>query len=407
MAELQHDRTPDQTATQSFALDGGGFLAAGAVVSIRLWTNRENDQSSELSSKRLNPAVCLAIDMLLASGGSVVQTHGRTLIVTFSGVPTAILAARRLQWAFQGLTEAEDFAGTAVAALVHGSQDLPDKPSNSSFSAPLEQATPGQILLGERASKLVDDLPGLATEAIAGSALRELLWRRPESGSSSAADEQTLFRNIKEQGRKDAGPSGGQVPDLSGNSPDAADAAAAEYPQPDDSVRKGVVGGFWAGWGKSHRLILGGSVAALVCAVGITAIALHRHPPVPLPTLTATAKPDNPTGPSSTDTPSSSPAPAEKPVQKVTSKAKPTEPDSKTHPRTPTVENAKEPTPAPDCDIGAGGIQRTLNLAESSLHAGKLDDAERGFKSILRCDRTNVRAEEGLRNVIDRRRTAR
>src|ERR1035438_8449357 len=113
MAELQHDRTPDQNATQSFAFDGSGFLAAGAVVSVRLWTNREIDKSSELSSKSLNPAVCLAIDMLVASGGSVVQTHGRILIVTFSDIPIAILAARRLQWAFQGLTEAEEFAGTA------------------------------------------------------------------------------------------------------------------------------------------------------------------------------------------------------------------------------------------------------------------------------------------------------
>src|ERR1700691_2007944 len=203
MAEFQHDRAPDQTATQTLAIGASRIRAASALVSVRLWRNCEDDSPGDLFSGNLDPAVCLAIDMLVASRGDVVQTHGKTLVVAFSDVSTAILAARRLQWAFQGLSEADRFAGTAVAILIQSCQDLPDQPTDDSFCVPLEQAAPGQILLAQKASQFLDDLPGLATETIPDSALRELVWRLPDGESSMAADEQTLFRNIKGQGHGD------------------------------------------------------------------------------------------------------------------------------------------------------------------------------------------------------------
>jgi len=73
MAELQHDRTLGQTATQSFASDGGDLLAAAAVVSIRLWLDRPDQPPGDIFRDPLNPAVCLATDTLVASGGTLIQ----------------------------------------------------------------------------------------------------------------------------------------------------------------------------------------------------------------------------------------------------------------------------------------------------------------------------------------------
>jgi hypothetical protein len=407
MAEFQHDRAPDQTATQTLAIGASRIHAASALVSVRLWRNREEDAPGELFSSNLDPAVCLAIDMLVASRGDMVQTHGKTLLVAFSDVSIAILAARRLQWAFQGLSEADRFAGTAVAILVQSRQDLPDQPTDDSFCVPLEQAAPGQILLAQKASRFLDDLPGLATETTHDPALRELVWRRPDGESSIAADEQTLFRNIKGQAYADPVLSSEQMPDAWDDSPAAVDSISSDLGQPGDPLRQSTAGGLWAGLGNKRWIIWSGSAAALICAVTLTMIALNRQPPVP-PRPQSPAPAQTASGSSIAAPQESATAPQKAPVESVTPSEKPAAPKP-LRPQTakPHDEGEKENQTSLRCDASAADAKRMLARAEKSLHNGKYDDAKRGFQLILGCDGTSAEAREGLQQVKARQEAAR
>ena len=403
MAELRHERAPDQTATQTPASDGSEARAAGAVVFIRLWTNREGVQLGD--SKGVDPAFCLAVDLITASGGAV-QHQGKPLVATFPDAPTAILASRRMQWAFQGLSEAEGFAGTAIAALVYSSDDLSGKPASDADALPLERATPGKILLGEKTGLLLRDVPGLATEAAADSVLSEFIWRSPEGGSGNA-DELTLFRNIKEQRRRTAEyPTEEPVP-IVGDSAEAAFAVSAEPAELENPFPDTPQGSFFARLSNFHRLMLGGGVAVLIgiCAISVAELAVHRNlapssstpPAVSVPTVPQSAAPQV-----------SPAAPVQTPAQIVTPVVKPTEAESpRERARKQRESAAKEIPAAGGCDVGASGAQRTLQRAQNSLHAGKYDEAERDFRSILGCEGASAQARGGLEEVRVRREAAR
>ena len=413
MAELQHDRAPDQTATDTFAFDKIGLPASGAVVFIRLWTDREGGQPGDVAAKGLDPAVCLAVDLIAASGGAV-QNQGKPLVATFPDAPTAILVARRMQWAFQGLSEAEGFAGCAIAALVCSSADLSGKPADHAGLLFLEQGTPGRILLGENVSELVRDIPGLVTKSVSDSVLSELLWGNPESGSRNAAGELTLFRNIKEQGRRSPQPSAEEPLPIPVQASEGAEAVSAESAHLDNLLGDTSAGSFFARLSNSHRLILGGGIASLVCifAVIMIVFAFHRNAAAPSPNQSSVTAPAVPQA-APTQAPTAAPQAATAAVPQVPAKvatpaASPTEAESTRDRAKRQRETASKQIPAAGgCDIGASGAQRTLQRANNSLHAGKYDEAERDFRSILSCEGTSAQAREGMEQVRERRDAAR
>jgi len=118
-------------------------------------------------------------------------------VAFFAGIQPAVLTARRLQWALQGLSEADRFAATAAAVLVHSTPDLPALENDSSVSLPLEKAAPGQILLTAKAAELLRDIPALPLQAASDAAPCELLWRVGEEASSRSSDEAALSRLIQ------------------------------------------------------------------------------------------------------------------------------------------------------------------------------------------------------------------
>jgi hypothetical protein len=392
MAELEHDRTPDKTATQSLAFDGDRPLSGSAVVSIRISIGCGSDQTAGLMSDKLNPASCLAADLLTVSGGTLVFNQDKTLVVTFTTVPTAVIAARRLQWAFQGLSEAPPFAGVAAAIVVHSSEDLPASSMAGSISSCLERAVPGQILLGDSASRSMEDLPGLDLEAGAEPGLHALLWRRAESDSSPVAEEQALFAEFRRHGQANAL-----------NAQASADAGADEstapgdliHPRPDREVSPARMNPKW--------LILGGSAVALLGVAGVVAMVMHRHAPQ-TPPVPPQQKVDAPLMPATqAPTPSMSATNAPQAIPEPTHPT-PSEPDpSKKRAKKQADEASSDSQPSASCDLGSAGIQRTLVRAENSLHGGRLDDARRDFQSVLACERNNARALEGLRRVKERR----
>ena len=412
MAELRHDRAADETATESSAFAGSERSAAGAQVFIRLWIVEEGGQPRE-PSRGLEPAVCLAVDLIAASGG-VVQRPGKSLVAAFPDAPTAILASRRMQWAFQGFSEAEGFAGTGIAALVYSDDDLGGKPATDADALPLERAAPGTILLGEKASQLLRDLPGLAVGPAADSVLSEFIWRSPESGPGNA-DELTLFRNIKEQRRRTAERALNEPLAVPGDSPVAALAVAAAAAEPEDPFPDVPAGGFFARLSNTHRLMLGGGAVVLACVVGFAAMALGRHPAAPVPAastppVVAVPAVSQPAAPqvqpaAAQVTPA---APVKTPAKLETPAAKPAVAESPRDGAKKQHENVAKETPvAGGCDVGAAGAKRTLDRANNSLHAGKFDEAEWGFKSILGCEGASAQARVGLEEVRAKREAAR
>lgn len=400
MTELQHDRAPDPKATQSLALNGGKILADKAVLSIRIWTGQKSDHAIDSSSKSLNAAVCATVDLAVASGGQVVLTHGNTLVVAFPGLPAAILAARRLQWVFQGLSEADQFAGAAAAVLVHSSADLPDEPSGDAFSHALEQAGPGQVLLGEKACQILDDLPGLTIGQAGESGFRELIWRSPENELNSVADEQTLFRNIKRQGSGSADSFKEFATNAFVVAQETSNMELAEAIAPEGEFENRPSGQFWPPRGKAFWLILGGSTAILICGVGLVAIAMHLG-------ARAASAPQSPSLQVGAP-PSSSPATPGGVLGvagglQVKSEPQAGRPQGSNaangRPKKQPDDSQKEEPRSFACDLGEAGIQRTLVRAENSLHAGQFGNAQRDFQSVLACDRTNAKALEGLRAV--------
>jgi len=391
MAELQHDRTLGQTATQSFASDGGDLLAAAAVVSIRLWLDRPDQPPGDIFRDPLNPAVCLATDTLVASGGTLIQGRDNALIVTFSDVFTGILAARRLQWAFEGLSEASRFASAAAAVVVHSSQDLAPGPTDADIAGPLENALPGQILLSEGACRVLDDLHVMSCESTNHPAFRALSWRRSDAESGSAADEQTLFRNIKEQGHSDVPSSAKHLMDALRISAAIEEAGLPENRKPGGFPFKNILADGAGLIRRSPRLAWTAAGLVALCAAGVIAIALHRAPvSVPAPAQPAHSDTSSAPAEKSPVAPALPAVPAESVVQAKS-------PAVKAVGTAPAKSPLKRPPPPKeatgDCEID---VPRTLGLAEKSMNAARFDEARQDYLQVLRCQADNPRANYGL-----------
>jgi hypothetical protein len=140
------------------------------------------------------------MDLIAVEHGVASAPRGSFLVAVFPGIQTAVLTARRLQWALLGLSEADRFAGTAATVLVHSTPDLPALENDGSVLLPLEKAAPGRILLTPKAAELLRDLPGLPLQAASDAGLCELLWRASEKASSRSSDEEALSRFIQLNG---------------------------------------------------------------------------------------------------------------------------------------------------------------------------------------------------------------
>jgi hypothetical protein len=161
--------------------------------------------------------------------------------------------------------------------------------------------------------------------------------------------------------------------------------------------------------------MLGGGAAVLACVIGFGAIVLSRHPSAPIPasstapavTIPAVQQPPAAQGQSAV--PQASPAASvQTPTKVETPAAKPADAESPRERVKKQRETAAREVPAAGgCDIGAAGAKRTLDRANNSLHAGKYDEAEWGYKSILGCEGASAQARVGLEEVRVKREAAR
>jgi hypothetical protein len=365
------------------------------------------------------------------------------------------LTARRLQWALQGLSEADRFAATAAAVLVHSAPDLPALENDSSVLLPLENAAPGQVLLTAKAAELLRDLPGLPLQAASDAGLCELLWRAGEEASSRSSDEEALSRLIQPSALGAEAPASPQEPSVSPAEPQPAaaeggliaapDAAEAHAAEPDTVTLAHVDLEAFASppRGRSRWLRVSAAAAALLFIVGAVLAVAYKHTWEPKPAavaaLPASSAPASPAASAAAPAPgplagvpqpgpdSNAGQPAIAPIvvppaqslpanpappASAAAATKPTKPGKpapksrkgqapapgKAASRNATASPAKQPKAAPagNCDLDANLVPKMLDQAERNRQQGKYPAALRQFRAVLACDRNNARARSGL-----------
>jgi hypothetical protein len=376
-----------------------------ASLSIRLWTSAHVAEPAAAPWEGEGPAVCLILDLISASGGAPSASQGEVLVAEFLSFEAAILCARRLQWAVQGFSETEGLQTTSLAVLVHAPEEKPGQISGGELAHLLDQATPGQILLTEKARQPFENLPGFPLLTASGDGLRELLWRGPENQSTRSSDEEVLARLVAEQG-------GQSRPQEEPAQQEAAgDAAGGRFQeqlrsQPQSQSQSGRP--LWQ---------MGAAVAALVLvAVAIVYFSHGKPNPAPdqSPAQTETAAAANaPVTQAGQPSPGPAAPGAKLSRAEMLAAAKAAKNGQKIAAQTPNPPAAgpqvAEKPPAPRvveppptqrergrCDLEPSQYAGQIAQAEKNLARGKYADAQREFGAVLACEPGNGRAREGL-----------
>jgi hypothetical protein len=384
--------------------------ARAAVLSVRLWTADAATAPDPQFWSGASPAIWLVSDLITASDGVPAATHDRVLVASFTNVHAALAAARRIQWAIQGFSETPGLQGTAVAILVQSTEATPGQGDDEAFLRPLEQAAQGQILLTEETCLLLDDLPGFSLQATTGNAVRELLWRAPESESERSHDEASLAQLIQQHPVE-------EHIDIS----IPAEPEAAPAPEPARQVDRIAIPPSSLTRGKSPLLIGGVCAVVLILAV---AVFIGRSSKPSQPAAATSAATDTtkaaavaPSGTTVTDTPSTAAKPPEQPQVKEPGKKETAKEKREREKREkkeaaesknsaaaitpPKIKDEERPPERPtrDCDYDLSDIPGVLDGAESALARGKYSDAARQFRAALACEPHNGRAQSGLERV--------
>lgn len=400
-----------QIPTRATPAEPKSSAAPRAVLALRLWTGVEESTPDPSFWKSDATAVWLINDVVAASQGVPVSTRGRIMIASFSGIHSAISAARRLQLAIQGFSEAEKIKGTAVSILIDSPEEPPNPASDDSFLRFLQKAAPAQILLTEKACECLGNLPVYSLRNSSQAGVREMMWQGPKGESSSTLDERSLTQLIEQHGVQDPAHEPEKL--VAGDPESVAGVASEEGAEVADSRLPvpGLLGG-------KSRWLVGGACAAVLLVVifGIIAMSHKNSSPAekpireaePAATSNSVDKPSTPvqapqsqpdrqtrqTARSNKENKALSKAAAQ--AQRESVKEKPAQ---ETH-----VVAPAPPPPEPkiargNCDLDQGELPDEIETAERSLARGSYKDAERQFGAVLGCEPGNGRARAGLDRV--------
>lgn len=402
MANLRKDRVPGPTLSHpsvspAEASAGNGHAAAlgGIALSLRLRVIDSAGTAAGVTWRDDTPSVALALDVLTASGGAPDPSPLPHLTARFFDLQNALLAARRLHWALQGLAEN---AGSPMAASM-AIHSVSDGLSASATSA-LESAAPGHVLLSHAFAEAVHQLPGITLRP--GSDNWQILsWSAAADPQSFADDENAVLALIRLRGRDDP----------LANSPGPPPAAVPAY-EPPASLGRSVVEPdepSQPAWKKPWLLVSVGVVVLAVAAVFIIRSMSHGAAPqvpqtsngaqIPPAGAPPTVAPLNPVVPVSQN----NPTPAR--PQQAKPSPKPKVPKTET-PVTPKTENPAEtpkaPQPTTACNLSDADVALSLQRAARMMSDGRLTEAQEAYQRLLGCPGAREKATEGLRLVKQR-----
>jgi hypothetical protein len=379
------------------------------VLAVRLFASDGNLAATGISWNGAGLPATLALDLIKASGGTRDGGGDAVMTAGFPNLQSALLTARRLQWAMEGL--GGERGNAAATILVHSADD----PSAASAQAALEKASPGRILLGSSVAESVYQLPNILLRDASGpGGWREMLWRSA-AAANPAADEQSMLRQIRALGREDPCPA--EVPPPGPRTLLAPVEAAVSAPTPEDDLlgpTRREPAPDQGSSGTKKWLIVGGAAAAVVVfgAVLIPFLVSANHAkPVPTSPVSPTKTSDtpSPTPPTPVPSPVPTPAPPQAPVDKPLSpsggkqpKVDPTGGVSTGGVNTGGVSPMTPPKGFSKCELIPSEIPKTLDRAEYLLHAGQLEEAQAAFVSVQYCPGAYQRAQAGLKLVKQR-----
>jgi len=379
--------------------------AGSAVLSVRVCT--DNGPAEIWDDASLECA--LARDLIQASGGIPAEMGGPVLSARFDTIAAAALAARRLQWSAQGLSE--DSHPYALSILIQSGDEVARAGHET---PPPEFASAGSILVTDSAARLLEDVPGFSVRSKEnGAEFREMSWRAAPSLTTREADEQALATMMEQNGRSVEAVPLAPPPELE----------TSVHPEAEEIEESG----------RRLHALLWVAVAALLVAGAVAGFFYFRTGPEPqriaaappaqqIPaTNPATAEPrPATTEPSSTPTSSapasagdnksaSSAAPPLTRKQRLEQERKQKEQEQKN--KTPQAGPTQQPDqqkppdvpkePSGNCTISSDDYATWLNRAERSRGAGNYKDAKRLVQTVLSCDHSNARARQ-LLDLINR-----
>jgi hypothetical protein len=397
MANLRQDRVPDPTLSHTSALAGeagdvnGSAAAARPIaLSIRLRTSDSSGATTGVSWAGDSPAAVLAVDIITASGGAIDPQTASVLSARFFNLQSALLGARRLVWALEGLADSTHSATAATIAIHSLEEALSD-----GIAPALESLALGEIVLSTRTAEIVRQLPGMNLREAPGGNWRELQWR--SQANNLAADEQSVLGLIRTLGRED--PLAARVdapppPPAPVNTP-----TTGTYQAParlGRSLEEPETAPFWK---KPWVMVsAGAAVLVLLGALIVPGLVSGNHSKAP-------AAPDSGAKSAPVPVPADTPSvPAaqenvhdQKPAVK-SARAPKTEP--RPEPRIDTRTEPAAPKPASSsCALTEGEIPLSLQRAERLMYAGKLPEAQSAYQRLVGCPSARDRAVEGLRLV--------
>ena len=387
---LSHPSVPPAEAS---AGNGHAAPVGSIAFSLRLRTADSAGTGAGVTWRDETPATALALDVVTASGGAPDFSPLPHLTARFFDLQNALLAARRLHWALQGLSE-NSGAPMAASIAIH---DTGDGLSASATSA-LENAAPGQVLLSHAFAQTVHQVPGLTLRPSSDD-WQSLTWSSSADPQSFSADENAVLALIRLRGREDP------LANIPAPPPPAA--VPAPY-QPPASLGRSVVEPDEAPqpiWKKPLLLVGVGVVVLAVAAVFIMrAISPGTTPQVSPPnagvTTPSSAPPDKPVVPNAEDNPSPARPQPPKPSPKT-----PRVPKTET-PITPKTENpmdtSKTPQPTTACSLSEADIALSLQRAARMMSDGRLTEAQDAYQRLVGCPTAREKATEGLRLVKQR-----
>ncbi len=413
MAGVSQYREPERAPTEVCSFASGNTHPGGALLCVRLWTSPETAEPSAADWHGTAPAVCLTTDLLAASGCVASGVQGNLFVADFPSVPLAFSAARRLQWAVQGLAESEELRGSSIAVSVQSGDETVGMAVHDTLAASLQYASPGQILVTEKTGQLLSDIPGLSMQPTGTAQVLELLWQAPEGQSSRAADEQTLAQLMEKHGLGDR--VYGERPSESSfafaGASESANSEWAAQPEAGNWTQQFLHG--------NGRWVLVGAAVLLIAAIGIffsshgsTASSGQASGSIGAgtPSQTTDAGSDQRSQPQKAQASENSKTDRQAQIlaQKNAQKASPKAPQPQTVASTaPVAQKVAEPPAqrepvqrAGKCDdLDESMIPAAIDQAEKSLARGKYDAAQRQFGAVLGCQPGNGRARDGLDRV--------
>lgn len=398
MLNLNDDRTSDQTLVDFSAPERSRVSVAGAVLSIRVCTGKGDQMFNSAGDG--SSANCLVSDVIGGSGGVPRPGRGRMLIADFPDVQAAVLAARRLQWALEGLAEYETCKEGAAAILVQSTGEASDE---GLVYRTLERAPAGKILLSRSVYGYVDGLPGLTLGGSANEDWHDLYWRGgSDDASNFAADERSVLRLIRAAGHTDPGSGKSNVPvsrptppPVKQESRESREAEAHETVIRPRFDREPPIEG------NKKRPVILIAVAMVICLVGLAIYFLRpkplEQPFIPHPPSTNTTASPPPKGVPSNTQPTG-PTPSDS-GQKLPAQAG-SESSGNQLPAVPVDKPASPPKGT--CEVNERNVETILTRAETLMYAGQLCDAKKYYLLIQGCSSARGKAQTGLARVKQR-----